>query len=86
MASYKILFRKNAEKELRQVPSSHLKKVIEKIRSLSEHPRPHGIQMLKGEDRYYRIRHGDWRIVYEVNDSVGEVTIIKIGHRREVYD
>lgn len=86
MASYKILFRKNAEKELRQIPFSYLKKVIEKIRSLSNNPRPHGIQMLKVEDRYCRIRQGDWRVIYEVNDSSREVIIIKIGHRREVHN
>ena len=86
MTSYKILFKRSAEKELRHIPPPDLKKVIEKISSLAEHPRPHGAQLLKGDERYYRIRQGDYRIIYEVKDSANEVTIIKIGHRREVYD
>lgn len=42
--------------------------------------------MLKGEGRYWRIRHGDYRVVYEIDDSARRVTVIKIAHRREVYD
>lgn len=86
MTSYKILSKKSAEKELRQIPSAFLKKVIEKINSLAEYPRPHGSQLLKGDERFYRIRQGDYRIIYEVSDSRQEVTVIKIGHRKEVYD
>ena len=86
MASYKILFKKSAEKELRAILKPHLTKIVEKIKLLSQNPRPHGTQMLKGEDRYFRFRQGDYRIIYEVHDSEHTVTIIKIGHRREVYD
>ena len=86
MASYSISISRSAEKELRKVPHPYLKKIIEKIKTLSANPRPEGIQMLKGEDRYFRLRQGDWRLVYEVNDAEKKVTITKIGHRREVYD
>ena len=86
MASYKLSLRRSAEKELRAVSSPHLRKVIDKIQSLSENPRPHGTQMLKGDDRYFRIRQGDWRIIYEVDDNAREITVTKIGHRREVYE
>lgn len=86
MASYRIVFTRSAEKELRKVPHPYLKKIVEKIKTLSAYPRPAGIQMLKGEDRYFRLRQGDWHLVYEVNDAEKKVTIIKIGHRREVYD
>ncbi|OGW88693.1 MAG: addiction module antitoxin [Omnitrophica bacterium RIFCSPLOWO2_01_FULL_50_24] len=85
MASYKLSFKRSAEKELRAIPSPFLRKVVDKIRLLSEDPRPHGTQMLAGDDRYFRIRQGDWRIIYEVNDGAEEVIVIKIGHRREVY-
>ena len=85
MALYKILFKRSAEKELRKVPSSHISSIINKIQSLSKNPRPVGVQMLKGEGRYFRLRHTDYRIIYEVDDAEREVIIIKIGHRREVY-
>ena len=59
---------------------------MQKIAGLAQHPRPGGIQMLRGDERCYRLRHGDYRIIYEIDDAGKTVTIIKIGHRREVYD
>ena len=85
MDSYKVSFRRSAEKELRKIPRSDLRRVIEKIHSLSGNPRPAGAQMLKGENRYYRVRQGDYRVIYEVDDPLRQVTVVKIGHRREVY-
>ncbi len=86
MDSYKIFFKRSAEKELREIPHLHLSKIVSKISLLSKNPRPHGVQMLKGEGRFFRFRQGDYRVIYEVNDPNQIVTIIKIGHRREVYD
>ena len=85
MASYNIFFKRSAEKELRSIPKPFLSKILEKVKSLAQHPRPHGAQMLKGEKRYFRMRQGDYRIIYEVNDDAKTITIIKIGHRKEVY-
>ena len=85
MASYKILFKRSAEKELRGISAPHLSKIIGKIKALPKNSRPQGVQMLKGEGRYFRLRHADYRIIYEVDDTAQEITIIKIGHRREVY-
>ncbi len=85
MASYKVLFKKSAEKELRAVPSYQLPKIIEKIKSLSGNPRPHGSELLKGDERYFRVRQNDYRIIYGIDDPAEEIIIIKIGHRREVY-
>lgn len=86
MASYKVFFKRSSEKELRAISKPYLSKIIEKIKALSENPRPHGVQMLKGEARYYRLRQGNYRIVYEVDDIGQTISIFKIGHRREVYD
>ncbi len=83
---FKLLFKKSAEKELLSIPSSDLKRILRKAEGLASHPRPHDAKMLKGVERYLRIRQGDYRIVYEVRDDEGEVVIIKIGHRCEVYD
>lgn len=84
MGSYRVLIRKSAEKELRQIPKPDLRKITAKISSLSGQPRPMGSEKLAGNDRY-RIRQGDWRIIYGIDDTVKIVTVIKIGHRREVY-
>ncbi len=84
--SYSLFFKRSAEKELRKIPSQYLAKIMSRIHTLSRDPRPQGVQFLKGEGRYYRLRQGDYRIVYEVDDVHKIVTVIKIGHRREVYD
>ena len=86
MASFRILFKRSAEKELRGISHPTLQKILEKIDKLQENPRPPEAKMLKGEARYFRLRQGDYRIMYEVDDSSRIVTMIKIGHRREVYD
>jgi mRNA interferase RelE/StbE len=86
MVSYSLSFKRSAEKELRGIPNPYLQKIISKIQSLSEEPRPPASEILKGEDRYYRIRQGDYRVIYEIDDARRAITIIKIGHRREVYD
>ena len=86
MASYKILFTRSAEKELRKIPSPHLARIVNKINALSHEPRPLGAQMLKGEERYFRLRQGDYRIIYDVSDLEQRIIIIKVGHRREVYE
>lgn len=84
MGSYKVLICKPAEKELKRISKPDLQRVAVKISSLSVQPRPVGSEKLAGNDRY-RIRQGDWRIVYGIDDAAKMVTIIKIGHRREVY-
>ena len=86
MASYKLFFKRSAEKELHRIPKSDIHRIVQKVHALSEEPRPSGACMLKGEGRYWRIRQGDYRVVYEVNDSSHEISILKVGHRREVYD
>lgn len=86
MGFCKVFLTSSAKKELRKIPASHIKLLIQKIASLSQNPRPTGTQLLKGNNRYYRIRLGDYRVVYEINDTEQIVTIIKIGHRREIYD
>ena len=86
MDSYKILIKASAEKDLRKIPKVDLRRIAAKIQTLPENPRPAGCQLLKGEDRYYRVRQGDYRVVYEISDADQKITIIKIGHRREIYD
>jgi mRNA interferase RelE/StbE len=84
MAKYKITIKKSAAKELADIPKKDLPKIIKRIQSLAQNPRPRGSQKLSHKDEY-RVRQGDYRIVYSVDDEVLEVNVVKIGHRREVY-
>lgn len=86
MASYKLFLKPSAEKELRRISQPFRGKIITEIMSLAVTPRPFGVKLLRGEERFYRLRQGDYRIIYDVDDAARLVTIIKIGHRREVYD
>ena len=85
MVSYKVRVKQSAEKELRTISKSDLGRIISRIQALSKDPRPKNVEMLRGQDRYLRLRQGDYRILYEVDDSKKEVLVIKVGHRREVY-
>lgn len=84
MASYSLRIKKSAEKELRSIPKADLTRIVHRIQSLAVDPRPHGSETLSGEDKY-RLRQGDWRIIYGIDDTARVVEIVKIGHRREVY-
>jgi mRNA interferase RelE/StbE len=84
MAEYKITIKKSAAKELENIPRKDLRKIIVQIRSLARDPRPHGSQKLSVQQQY-RIRQGDYRIVYSIEDKDSLIDIVKIGHRREIY-
>lgn len=84
MASYSIRIKRSAAKELAAIPPKDLRRLVARIRSLGEDPRPNGSEKLSGADRY-RIRQGDYRVVYAVDDAARLVEVVKIGHRRDVY-
>lgn len=86
MASYKLRIKSSAGKELEAVDSkADRTRITAKVAALAENPRPHGCEKLAGYDDRYRIRQGNYRVVYEIDDDISQVTIYKIGHRREVY-
>ncbi len=84
MARYEIEFKKSVDKDVRSIPTLDLKKILLRIDALRDEPRPPGSVKLAGEE-FYRIRQGDYRIVYEIQDAKLLIMVIKIGHRREVY-
>jgi mRNA interferase RelE/StbE len=84
MAKYKVLIKESAVKELEKIPTKNLEQIIKRIESLSDNPRPKGSQKLSAQERY-RIRQGDYRIIYSILDDQVAVHVYKIGHRREVY-
>lgn len=83
MAKYKITIKKSAAKELEDIPQKDLRKIVKHIQSLAENPRLPGSQKLSGQNRF-RIRQGNYRIVYSINDKDSLIDIVKIGHRREI--
>ena len=82
--SYSVLIKKSAERELRKIPKADLQRITQRIKDLASIPRPSGSEKLAGQGSY-RIRQGDYRVVYTVDDDHRLIEIIKIGHRREVY-
>ncbi|HET7608873.1 MAG TPA: type II toxin-antitoxin system RelE/ParE family toxin [Gammaproteobacteria bacterium] len=84
MASYDLVFKKSVAKDLREFPKADVKRILQRIRSLADDPRPAGSEKLSGRERY-RLRQGIYRIVYEIDDGVLTVLVVKIGHRRDIY-
>lgn len=82
---YRIEVTKAAERDLRALPADILKRVDKRILALAENPRPDGVKKLAGADDLYRVRVGDYRIIYEIQDRAIVVTIIRVRHRGEVY-
>lgn len=84
MAKYRITIKKSAVKELEALPKKDLQRIIKRIQALAENPRPQGSKKLSGQE-LYRIRQGDHRIDYSIEDKDWLIDIFKIGHRREIY-
>ena len=84
MASYRLLIKPSAAKELEGLPLTDRRRVVARMQGLSAQPRPPGCEKLTGHD-LFRVRQGKYRIVYEVQDHDLTVIIFKIGHRGDVY-
>ena len=86
MASYSVRIKKSARKELESVATrTDRRRIVARIRALADDPRPAGAVKLSGRE-LYRIRHGQYRILYSIEDRVLIVQIIRIGHRSKVYE
>lgn len=82
--TYKLLILKSAQKQLSKLPARDYRKVKQVILDLAANPRPVHCSKLKYRDGY-RIRQGDYRIIYQIQDDVLTVLVVKIGHRRDIY-
>ncbi|NIA16059.1 MAG: type II toxin-antitoxin system mRNA interferase toxin, RelE/StbE family [Nitrospiraceae bacterium] len=85
MASYQIEWKRSALKEFRRLPASVQRRVFQAIEKLAENPYPHGGVKLTGSTRSYRLRVGDYRVVYTVESALLRIEIVRIRHRRDVY-
>jgi mRNA interferase RelE/StbE len=83
---FRVLIRKSAAKELQEVPGKKdRQRLVERIRALAENPRPMGAEKLSGTRDKYRIRQGHYRILYEIEDDVLVVYVVRVAHRKDAY-
>ena len=85
MGSYRVELTRSAEKDLRRIDRFRVPAIYTALEQLSCDPRPPGVKKLAGAEQTYRIRVGDYRIVYEVEDAFLLVLVIRIAHRKDVY-
>jgi len=84
MGKYKVFLRKSAYQEILGIPANTRKKIENRISALKSDPRPYGSEKMAGCD-FYRVRQGDYRVVYSIDEKEKMVVIEKIGHRKDVY-
>jgi mRNA interferase RelE/StbE len=84
MAAYRLLFKESVQKDFHGIPKKDLREILSRIKILADDPRPPGCEKLTGQDRY-RMRQGRYRVVYSVEDEERTVTVVKVGHRKDIY-
>jgi mRNA interferase RelE/StbE len=82
---YEILIERAAERDLRALPHTIFNRIVSRINALAENPRPPGCHKLTGSRNDWRIRIGDYRVIYDIDDARRRVRIFRVRHRREVY-
>ncbi|MCA9917350.1 MAG: type II toxin-antitoxin system RelE/ParE family toxin [Anaerolineales bacterium] len=85
MASYQVEWKNSARKELRKLPTDTITKIVDAVDALATNPHPTGCRKLVGSEHAWRLRIGNYRIIYNVFASVLVVEIIRIAHRKDVY-
>jgi mRNA interferase RelE/StbE len=83
--SYRVVLTSSAERELKKLPSDVVARIVPRLQTLASNPRPAGCKKLHGGDREWRIRVGDYRVVYTIDDRKSLVEVTRIRHRSEVY-
>lgn len=84
MARYRVVVRKSVFKDLKGIPKKDVRRLLSAIEALADDPRPPGTKKLSGQERY-RLRQGNYRILYEIEDDKLIVCVVRVGDRREVY-
>jgi mRNA interferase RelE/StbE len=83
--SYSVDFSKAARKQFKKLPLDVQERIQSKINELAIEPRPNGVKKIQGEENSYRIRVGDYRVVYDIFDDILLITVIRVKHRSQVY-
>lgn len=84
MARFELVILPTVAKDLRRIPLDDVRRIMARIEALCDDPHPAGSEKLSGQERY-RLRQGDYRILYSIEDAILVVTVVKVGHRREAY-
>lgn len=84
--SYRVEFTTAAARQVKKLPRPARDRILDAIEDLGEDPRPHGVKKLSGEQNAWRIRIGEYRVIYDIFDAELVVSVVRAGHRREVYD
>jgi mRNA interferase RelE/StbE len=84
MALYKVGYRSSVYKDLRSIPKTERSKILKRIESLAVNPRPYSCEKLTSQNKY-RVRQGDYRIIYTIIDNELTIWVVKVGHRKDVY-
>lgn len=84
--TYDVEFTTAAARQIRKLPRPARDRILDAVASLVDEPRPHGSRELAGEEIAWRIRVGDYRVIYEVEDGTLAITVIRAAHRRQAYD
>ncbi len=84
MGAYSLFFRKSVERDFAGIPKADLRRIMERIAALADNPRPPGCEKLSAQERY-RVRQGNYRIIYSIQDQELTVWVVKVGHRKDVY-
>ena len=83
--TYIVQFAPSADRDLGHIDAAERSRIIRKAAELAKNPRPMGVKKLSGTDDLYRIRVGNYRVIYQIIDRIVTVTVVRVGHRREVY-
>ena len=83
--AYKVIFKPSADKALSKLPVDVQRRMVAAVESLAAEPRPHGVVKMAGDDNLWRVRVGEYRIVYEIHDGQLIVLVLRVAHRRDVY-
>jgi mRNA interferase RelE/StbE len=85
MDSYRIKIIRSAQKDIRKLPNTTRVRIVKRVHQLAKDPRPSGCEKLKGDKSSYRIRIGDYRVIYRIQKNILLIEILRAGHRREIY-
>lgn len=83
--AYRVEFKPSAAESFRKLPKSAQRRITARLEALRENPRPQGVEKLKGKKDLYRLRVGDYRVVYQVQDEILLVLVLGVGHRKDIY-
>jgi mRNA interferase RelE/StbE len=83
--NYNVEYGKTAARQLERLDRQVQERIRDAVATLAGNPRPFGVRKLSGPEELYRIREGDWRIVYQIRDQALRVLVVRIGHRRDIY-